>query len=273
MSTDNTVEIIKKFEDVNLVFEKKKGIAPARNTGLKNAKGGFIAFVDSDVILPDKWIENALELIKASDIAGVGGPGLSAEKNIVSESLDYLLMSRASDEEVFVDSIATMDILYKRKAISGLFFDESLKTGEDPDFNFKLRERGYKLLFSPKLWVWHNHPTTLKGLLKKWYNYGKNYPRPFLKHRQMIGKGFYARMAYMPLLFSLFILAFFSQIFAYMALIQVIALFAAYLVKGGGRVRAKILIPFAVIHTLKQLAQMMGIFVFMLSELKPVKRK
>lgn len=61
-STDNTVEIVKSFTSkdsrVKLIqLELNSGAAVARNIGLENSKGRFIAFCDCD----DIWFENKLE--------------------------------------------------------------------------------------------------------------------------------------------------------------------------------------------------------------------
>ncbi len=49
-STDNTVETVKKISDTIKVVQLKKniGAGPARNEGIKAAKGDYIAFLDSD---------------------------------------------------------------------------------------------------------------------------------------------------------------------------------------------------------------------------------
>ena len=55
-STDNTLEIIeeysKKNKDIKIINQKNKGQSISRNNGLKEAKGKYIAFVDSD-----DWVE------------------------------------------------------------------------------------------------------------------------------------------------------------------------------------------------------------------------
>ena len=59
-STDNTVEIIKSFNDERIKFftnGKNSGAAISRNKGLREAKGKWIAFLDSD----DIWIPTKLE--------------------------------------------------------------------------------------------------------------------------------------------------------------------------------------------------------------------
>jgi len=58
-STDNTREVIQPFlKYINYVYEKNKGPAPARNTGIRAAKGKFIAFNDSD----DTWLPQKLAI-------------------------------------------------------------------------------------------------------------------------------------------------------------------------------------------------------------------
>lgn len=61
-SSDNTVELVKKEQEkdnrIKLIqLEKNQGAAVARNTGMKKAKGKYIAFLDSD----DMWLPNKLE--------------------------------------------------------------------------------------------------------------------------------------------------------------------------------------------------------------------
>lgn len=60
-STDKTSEIINEFQKTNkeikYIYQSNRGQAVARNTGILNAKGEWIAFLDSD----DVWLQNKLE--------------------------------------------------------------------------------------------------------------------------------------------------------------------------------------------------------------------
>ena len=59
-SHDNTEKVINSFEDDRLKYfrhEKNKGASAARNTGIRQSKGGLIAFLDDD----DEWIATKLE--------------------------------------------------------------------------------------------------------------------------------------------------------------------------------------------------------------------
>lgn len=59
-STDNTDEIVSKYDDKRIIYlknQKNSGAAVSRNKALKNAKGKWIAFLDSD----DLWYPTKLE--------------------------------------------------------------------------------------------------------------------------------------------------------------------------------------------------------------------
>jgi len=61
-SKDNTSEVLKKYDTYNniniIALSHNTGVANARNLGLKEAKGDYIAFLDSD----DFWEKNKIEL-------------------------------------------------------------------------------------------------------------------------------------------------------------------------------------------------------------------
>ncbi len=56
-STDDTVEIAKKYPFVKLLHEQRQGIVFARNTGFDTAAGDVIGRIDADTVLPSDWVE------------------------------------------------------------------------------------------------------------------------------------------------------------------------------------------------------------------------
>ncbi len=71
-SQDQSLEIVKSFEEKRIKIlstEKNRGAAVARNVAIKEAKGKWIAFLDSDDIwLPDK-LEKQITYMQKNDIS------------------------------------------------------------------------------------------------------------------------------------------------------------------------------------------------------------
>lgn len=64
-STDNSFEVCKEYESldkrVRVIHQKNAGVSSARNTGIENAQGRYIAFVDSDDIISQKYIQTLVD--------------------------------------------------------------------------------------------------------------------------------------------------------------------------------------------------------------------
>ncbi|OBU23533.1 glycosyltransferase family 2 protein [Photobacterium aquimaris] len=68
-STDNSDEIVKSYHGkyhFKYVYQENKGISVARNNGIKESKGKYLSFLDSDDILADDAIINIIAEIKKS---------------------------------------------------------------------------------------------------------------------------------------------------------------------------------------------------------------
>lgn len=62
-STDGAADVLKKYADnpnVKLIFQKNAGIGAARNTGINNADGKYLMFVDCDDIVHDDIVETLM---------------------------------------------------------------------------------------------------------------------------------------------------------------------------------------------------------------------
>jgi len=137
-SNDNTVEIIKKYADYDpriiLLENLGKGVSAARNTGLINATGEFITFIDGD-----DWVEsNYLEsLIPYATEDGVVLCGISFEyQNYTKKKIFIAGDWHVAEKNKFLHQGQVCSKIYSRKLIESqmLRFNEQLSIHEDHCF-------------------------------------------------------------------------------------------------------------------------------------------
>lgn len=72
-STDNTKEVVQKYNDdrIKYIYQPNSGKPSiARNTGIKAAKGDFIAFLDSDDLWNQEMLERHVKILNANKNIG-----------------------------------------------------------------------------------------------------------------------------------------------------------------------------------------------------------
>jgi len=77
-STDATAEVVQNVRretqaPIHYVFEAKKGIATARNRGLREAGGQWIAFFDDDQLADPRWLQELFAYASDYNLLVVGG--------------------------------------------------------------------------------------------------------------------------------------------------------------------------------------------------------
>lgn len=161
-STDKTKYIaekyVEKYKNIKLIDkEKNEGLSAARNTGIKNAIGEYIVFIDSDDEINNGMFTNMYELGKKSDSDLVMCSYLRKYKDFDVEikaniKEDYVIYNRSQVEKIiiptFVENIEygyyyAWNKLYKRKFLEkhDILFREKIKFGEDWFFNLELFDK------------------------------------------------------------------------------------------------------------------------------------
>jgi len=184
-SKDCTVSIAKKFEST--VFQISELRSAARNYGAQKAKGAYIIFIDADMQLTSKVIEDCVnkaihENCDAIMIPEVRvGTGFWAQCRAV-ERLTYIGDPLIESARFFSRTIF--------EKVNG--FDESLEAGEDWDLHARLESVGCRIKQINSVINHHEGRLTIKKMVFKRYYYGKTLMRYINKHPEK------ARVQFMP---------------------------------------------------------------------------
>jgi len=80
VSTDNTIEIVKEYQDPRIVVvrhEVNSGLAAARNTGILSSRGEYISLLDGDDIAEPTRLAEQLAFLESDPSLGMVGSHVS----------------------------------------------------------------------------------------------------------------------------------------------------------------------------------------------------
>jgi succinoglycan biosynthesis protein ExoA len=188
---------------VRVFLESERGTANVRNTGVRNARHDFLAFIDADCEAPRFWLSGLMNSyaeakLRDPSIVAVGGRNIAPEDSgsfvkAVEIALDSYLGSfksiqgRQYAEPILVSSLSMANALYERRKISEIGgFDSSLSSeAEDAEINYRLRAAGNHFLFVPESFVWHRLRSSPRLWLKNMFRYGKGRARLLKRYPKM----------------------------------------------------------------------------------------
>lgn len=102
-SSDNLVEVINDYRtstkyNLHLINKKNGGVSTARNVGIENSEGDWIAFLDADdVWLPNK-LQKQVDIIRKKDnVNFIGCARNDEELSILGKKIDSLYLACCND--------------------------------------------------------------------------------------------------------------------------------------------------------------------------------
>ncbi|GAJ04263.1 unnamed protein product, partial [marine sediment metagenome] len=145
-STDGTEEIVKSFTDPRIRYlrhDRKRGPAAARNTGIREAKGNHIAFLDSD----DEWMKEKIA-VQIGTLTGTGEKVIAGCTGSYRIQEDYTKTIRPPENASWFKLLLMRcalgpgsTLMASRTAFETVgFFDEELSRLEDWDWLIRYTE-------------------------------------------------------------------------------------------------------------------------------------
>jgi mycofactocin system glycosyltransferase len=166
-----------------LRLEPSRGPAAARNAGLRRASSELVAFVDSDAVPEQGWLEALGRHFADADVGAaaprirpVGARGHSALARYAEarSPLDLGASEALVAPHGRVPYVPTAALLVRREALAHTTFDQELRFGEDVDLVWRLIDAGWRVRYDPSVCVRHHEPGTWLAFLARRYRYGRS---------------------------------------------------------------------------------------------------
>jgi GT2 family glycosyltransferase len=175
-STDQTAEIVRQYPDVRLITQANAGPAAARNHGASEASGAILLFTDDDCVPGPGWLASMLEPFDDMQVVGAKGTYRTRQKSIVARfvQIEYEDRYRLMKKFRYIDFVDTYSAAFRRDRfleMGGYDTSFPVACAEDIELSYRMSARGWRMKFVPQATVYHTHPHTLWGYLKKKYKF------------------------------------------------------------------------------------------------------
>jgi glycosyltransferase involved in cell wall biosynthesis len=185
--------IVEKYHDrldVKYFMKENSGPGQSRNYGAERANGEWLIVLDSDVVLPEGYLESVecgIESGECSQLVAFGGPDAAHPSfTPVQKAISYSMTSFFTTGGIRGSSPQSggakgaLDKFYPRSFNMGIRRDvylqlggfTKMRFGEDIDFSYRIVEAGYRPRLFPEAWVWHKRRTDFKKFFRQVYNSG-----------------------------------------------------------------------------------------------------
>lgn len=192
--------VVREFDAIRVVTERRPGLSYARNAGIAQAKGTIVVTTDDDVVAPPEWIERLLAPFERDDVMCVTGNVLPLELETQAQCRfeAYGGLGKGFDR-IEADAAwfrgrrtavptwtigATANAAFRRSIFSRPDIgpmDEALGAGtptgcsEDTYLFYRILRAGFTIVYEPSAYVWHRHRASMQTLRSQVYAYSKGH--------------------------------------------------------------------------------------------------
>ena len=176
-------DVVERYADrlqVHYYDKPNSGPGQTRNYGVERAEGDYVLIRDSDVVLPEGYLQAVDHELAATPCDAFGGPDRAhASFSKMQKAINYAMTSFFTTGGIRGGK-KKMDKLYPRSFNMGVrraVYHElggfsAMRFGEDIDFSTRLIRSGHVSRLFQSAWVWHKRRTDLRKFFKQVHNSG-----------------------------------------------------------------------------------------------------
>ena len=186
-------------------YKENSGPGQSRNYGVERAQGDYVIILDSDVVLPQGYLESVECRVESGEFATAvdsahdgravansplytlhskvvawGGPDAAHPSfTPVQKAISYSMTSffttggiRGGKKKLDKFFPRSFNMGIRRDVYLQLGGFSKMRFGEDVDFSYRIVEAGYQPQLFPDAWVWHKRRTDFRKFFRQVYNSG-----------------------------------------------------------------------------------------------------
>ena len=184
-SIDGTLDIVRDFarqdERIELLHNPVGTIPRSLNLALQAASGRFLVRVDAHSTIPQGYVEKAVEHLKSGRWGGVGGRKDAIGRTSAGQAIAVAMGSPFGvGGSIYHHGTTTREVdhipfgAYPTELVRRLGgWNEGVLANEDYEFDYRLRQLGYRLLFDPELRIDWLCRQSIPDLFRQYRRYGR----------------------------------------------------------------------------------------------------
>jgi glycosyltransferase involved in cell wall biosynthesis len=166
--------------DLKLLRQQNTGPAGARNRGVAEARGEFLAFTDDDCLPTPTWLEKLVAALREHPEALIGGSTFNGLKNdILAETSQFILELvyehfNSDPANAYFFASNNIAVMRDNYIVSGGFDAEfDSPAAEDREFCDRWRMLPRPLIWKQSAIVEHRHAQNIFEFARLYFNYGQ----------------------------------------------------------------------------------------------------
>lgn len=166
--------------DLHYYMKENSGPGQSRNYGAERARGEYLIILDSDVVLPEGYLQSVDDELRTLPADAFGGPDCAHPSFTPTQKAISYSMTSFFTTGGIRGGKKKMDKFYPRSFNMGIRRDvykelggfSRMRFGEDIDFSIRIFRGGHRCRLFPEAWVWHKRRTDLRKFFKQVHNSG-----------------------------------------------------------------------------------------------------
>ena len=176
-------DVVERYADrlqVHYYDKPNSGPGQTRNYGVERAEGDYVLILDSDVVLPEGYLQAVDHELAATPCDAFGGPDRAhASFSKMQKAINYAMTSffttggiRGGKKKMDKFYPRSFNMGVRRTVYHELGGFSAMRFGEDIDFSTRLIRSGHVSRLFQSAWVWHKRRTDLRKFFKQVHNSG-----------------------------------------------------------------------------------------------------